>query len=103
MSSTARTESRHVSANSGDAASASAATAYACSALCKMRCAGPASAYAQYQRIRAALTTRAPTGGALAPGELWWWACLAPSVAAGFLVPLPYNYYMLKKYNRSCH
>ena len=43
------------------------------------------------------------TGGALAPGELWWWACLAPSVAAGFLVPLPYNYYMLKKYNRSCH
>ena len=43
------------------------------------------------------------TGGVLAPGELWWWAALAPSIAAGFLVPLPYNYYMLKKYGRSCH
>lgn len=33
----------------------------------------------------------------------WFWAAMAPSLVAGFTAPLPYNYYRLKKHNRSCH
>ena len=32
-----------------------------------------------------------------------FWLSLVPSLAAGFLAPLPYNYYKLKKYGISCH
>ena len=30
-------------------------------------------------------------------------AALPPALAAGFLAPLPYNYYMIRKHGRSCH
>eukprot|EP01083_Nonionella_stella_P016191 45284_1 len=32
-----------------------------------------------------------------------FWAALGPSMLAGFLAPLPYNYYKLKRYGKSCH
>ena len=35
-------------------------------------------------------------------GILVWWV-LPLMLVAGFLTPLPYNYYRLKKYNESCH
>tara|TARA_B100001079_G_scaffold46691_1_gene37986 strand:- start:125 stop:406 length:282 start_codon:yes stop_codon:yes gene_type:complete len=38
------------------------------------------------------------TGGAL----ITWWA-IPIMLTAGFLTPLPYNYWRLKKYNSSCH
>ncbi len=38
------------------------------------------------------------TGGA----QLTWWA-IPPMLAAGFLVPLPYNYWRLRVLGRSCH
>ena len=38
------------------------------------------------------------TGGAL----IAWWA-IPIMLTAGFLTPLPYNYWRLKKYNASCH
>jgi len=38
------------------------------------------------------------TGGAM----LTWWV-IPIMLAAGFLVPWPYNYWRLKKYNKSCH
>ena len=33
---------------------------------------------------------------------LVWWS-VPPMLIAGFLAPLPYNYWRLKKYGRSCH
>ena len=33
----------------------------------------------------------------------FYWVALGISLLAGFLVPLPYNYYKLKKYNKACH
>ena len=43
------------------------------------------------------------TGGmaTCSPGVLW--AALPPALAAGFITPLPFNYYMIRKYGRSCH
>ena len=38
----------------------------------------------------------------LAGGILVWWV-IPLMLVAGFLTPLPYNYYRLKKYNVSCH
>ena len=38
------------------------------------------------------------TGGAI----LTWWA-IPFMLFAGFITPLPYNYYRLKKFNQSCH
>ena len=38
------------------------------------------------------------TGGAM----LTWWA-VRIMLLAGFVVPLPYNYWRLKKFNKSCH
>ena len=43
------------------------------------------------------------TQGVVAVGELWWWQAIGASMGVGFLVPLPYNYYMLKKYRKACH
>ena len=37
-----------------------------------------------------------------AGGVLVWWI-IPFMLLAGFLTPLPYNYYRLKKYNESCH
>jgi len=38
------------------------------------------------------------TGGAM----LTWWA-VPVMLLAGFIAPLPYNYWRLKKFNKSCH
>ena len=43
------------------------------------------------------------TGGVFAPHEVQWWVALGVSVGAGFVTPLPYNYYQLKEYGKSCH
>ena len=43
------------------------------------------------------------TGGKAAFGNPMYWTALLVASGAGFLVPLPYNYYKLKKYNRACH
>jgi copper chaperone CopZ len=43
------------------------------------------------------------TGGKAAFGNPMYWTALVVSMVAGFLAPLPYNYYKLKKYNRACH
>jgi hypothetical protein len=32
-----------------------------------------------------------------------FWISLGVSLCAGFITPLPYNYYMLKKHGKSCH
>ena len=44
------------------------------------------------------LTDYLLTGGA----KLTWWV-VPIMLVVGFLTPLPYNYYKLKKYNISCH
>jgi hypothetical protein len=38
------------------------------------------------------------TGGAM----LTWWA-MPIILIAGFITPLPYNYFRLKKYGKACH
>jgi hypothetical protein len=38
------------------------------------------------------------TGGA----TITWWA-IPIMLFMGFITPLPYNYWRLKKYNKSCH
>lgn len=43
------------------------------------------------------------TGGKAAFGNPMYWMALAVSLVVGFLAPLPYNYYKLKKYNKACH
>ncbi|MBC6401650.1 MAG: DUF4396 domain-containing protein [Ekhidna sp.] len=43
------------------------------------------------------------TGGKAGFDEPAYWLALAPALIFGFLVPLPYNYYKLKKFNESCH
>lgn len=43
------------------------------------------------------------TGGVFAPHEPAWWGALAAALVAGFVTPLPYNYYMLKRWAKACH
>jgi copper chaperone CopZ len=43
------------------------------------------------------------TGGKAAFGNPGYWFALVIALIAGFMVPLPYNYYKLKKYNKACH
>jgi copper chaperone CopZ len=43
------------------------------------------------------------TGGKAAFGNPMYWFALVVAMVAGFLVPLPYNYYKLKKFNKACH
>ncbi len=43
------------------------------------------------------------TGGTVMPHEPFYWIALALALIAGFLVPLPYNYWKLKKFNKACH
>jgi len=33
----------------------------------------------------------------------FYWVALGCALIAGFFVPLPYNYYKLRKYGKSCH
>lgn len=43
------------------------------------------------------------TGGQISTSEPFYWIALAISMIAGFVVPLPYNYYKLKKHGKACH
>lgn len=43
------------------------------------------------------------TGGQASTDSSFYWIALGLSMMAGFIVPLPYNYYKLKKYNKACH
>ena len=43
------------------------------------------------------------TGGTVPPTELWYWGALGIALIVGFLAPLPYNYWKLKKHGKACH
>jgi hypothetical protein len=43
------------------------------------------------------------TGGRVPPSDPFYWTALAISVGAGFLAPLPYNYWKFKKHGKACH
>lgn len=43
------------------------------------------------------------TGGKAAFDDIWYWLALVPALVIGFITPLPYNYYKLKKFNQACH
>lgn len=43
------------------------------------------------------------TGGVVQFDSPAFWGAAVLSVAAGFLVPLPYNYMRLRKYGKACH
>ncbi|CAD0113552.1 unnamed protein product, partial [Aureobasidium uvarum] len=43
------------------------------------------------------------TGGVVALQDPRFWAAAVVSVAAGYLAPLPWNYYRLKRYGKACH
>ena len=43
------------------------------------------------------------TGGKAAFDTPVYWLALIPAMIAGFLLPLPYNYFKIKKFNKACH
>lgn len=43
------------------------------------------------------------TGGKAQISSLSYWLAFLPAAVAGFLAPLPYSYYQLKKFNHSHH
>ena len=43
------------------------------------------------------------TGGKVPLNDPWYWQALAISIAAGFALPLPYNYWKFKKHGTACH
>jgi cation transport ATPase len=43
------------------------------------------------------------TGGQFHAHNPYYWFALSISAVMGFVVPLPYNYFKLKKYNKACH
>ena len=43
------------------------------------------------------------TGGKAAFNTTGYWLALFPAMIAGFLLPLPYNYYKLRKHGKACH
>lgn len=43
------------------------------------------------------------TGGRVPVSDPFYWFALAVSVGAGFLAPLPYNYWKFKRHGRACH
>lgn len=43
------------------------------------------------------------TGGIVAAADPGFWMMAMLSMGAGYLVPLPYNYFRLKKYGKACH
>ena len=43
------------------------------------------------------------TGGKAAFNTPDYWLALVPAMIAGFLLPLPYNYFKLQKHGKSCH
>jgi hypothetical protein len=43
------------------------------------------------------------TGRTVPITDWWYWGALGIALIAGFLVPLPYNYYKIKRYGNACH
>jgi tetrahydromethanopterin S-methyltransferase subunit D len=43
------------------------------------------------------------TGGVVAFHDPKFWAAAILSAAGGFLAPLPYNYFKLQRFGKSCH
>ncbi|MGC3960332.1 MAG: DUF4396 domain-containing protein [Verrucomicrobiota bacterium] len=43
------------------------------------------------------------TGGRVPFSDPFYWTALAISVGAGFLAPLPYNYWKFKQHGKTCH
>ncbi len=43
------------------------------------------------------------TGGKAAFNTAGYWLALIPAMIAGFMFPLPYNYFKLQKHGKSCH
>lgn len=43
------------------------------------------------------------TGGNFQPSQPQSWVMLLPSLAAGWAVPMPWNYYQIKRHGRACH
>jgi len=43
------------------------------------------------------------TGGQFHAHDIYYWFALSVAMLMGFIVPLPYNYFKLKKYNKACH
>lgn len=43
------------------------------------------------------------TGGVVALDDPQFWMAAVVSMGAGYLAPLPYNYFRLRKYGKSCH
>lgn len=43
------------------------------------------------------------TSGVVVIQDPQFWLAAATSAGAGYLVPLPYNYFLLKKYGKACH
>ncbi len=43
------------------------------------------------------------TGGRIPVSDPFYWQALAISLGAGFLAPLPYNYWKFKRHGRACH
>jgi len=53
--------------------------------------------------VAANATDFAITGGTVATSEPLYWVALGIALVAGFLAPLPYNYWKLAKHGRACH
>lgn len=49
------------------------------------------------------LTDYLLTGGKVAMHQPFYWTALALSLVAGFLAPLPYNYWKFKQHGQACH
>ena len=43
------------------------------------------------------------TGGVVALREGWFWAAAGASMLAGWIAPLPWNYWRLRRFGRGCH
>jgi hypothetical protein len=43
------------------------------------------------------------TGGVIALQDARFWGAAVVSIAAGYLVPLPWNYYRLRRWGKACH
>lgn len=43
------------------------------------------------------------TGGVVALQDPQFWGAAVISVATGYFVPLPWNYYRLRRWGRACH
>lgn len=53
--------------------------------------------------LAANITNYCLTGGVVGTHQPFYWGALGLSLVAGFLAPLPYNYWKFKKHGLSCH